>query len=40
MDRKELIQTLGEFLGATPKYLGVPSFAYEIVTCRSNEHLY
>lgn len=30
MDRKEMIKTLSEFLQTTPKYLGVPSFAYEI----------
>lgn len=30
MDRKELIRILGEHLGIKPKYLGVPSFAYEV----------
>ena len=30
MDRKEKVKKLSEFLNATPKYLGVPSFAYEI----------
>ena len=30
MDRKEKVKKLSEFLNATPKYLAVPSFAYEI----------
>jgi hypothetical protein len=32
MDRKEMVKKLGEFLGVKPKYLNVPTFAYEIVT--------
>lgn len=30
MDRKEIVKILGEHLGIKPKYLGVPSFAYEV----------
>lgn len=30
MDRKEKIKILGKHLGIKPKYLGVPSFAYEV----------
>jgi len=32
MERKEIIKALGEHFGVTPKYMGVPSFAYEIAT--------
>jgi DNA-directed RNA polymerase subunit L len=32
MDRKEIIKKLGENLGVEPKYLGVPTFNYEIKT--------
>jgi DNA-directed RNA polymerase subunit L len=32
MDRKEMIKKLGEHLGLEPKYLGVPTFNYEIKT--------
>lgn len=32
MDRKEKIKQLGEHFGVKPKYLSVPSFAYEIRT--------
>lgn len=32
MDRKELVKTLSEALGSAAKYLGTPSFAYEIKT--------
>lgn len=32
MDRKETVKKISEFLGATPKYLGAPTFAYEIKT--------
>jgi len=32
MERKEIIKALGEHYGIVPKYMGVPSFAYEIVT--------
>ena len=32
MDRKEMIKQLGEHFGVKPKYLSVPSFAYEITT--------
>ena len=32
MNRKEMVKKLGEFLGVKPKYLNVPTFAYEIVT--------
>jgi hypothetical protein len=32
MDRKEMIKLLGEHFGVKPKYLSVPSFAYEIRT--------
>ena len=30
MDRKELVNALSKHLGLKAKYLGVPSFAYEI----------
>lgn len=30
MDRKELVKILGEHLGIKPKYLGAPSFAYQV----------
>jgi hypothetical protein len=30
MDRKEIIKKLGEHLGVEPRYLGVPTFNYEI----------
>ncbi|TCT14589.1 hypothetical protein EDC18_10570 [Natranaerovirga pectinivora] len=30
MDRKQLIKTLAEHFGTTPKYLGAPSFAYQV----------
>ena len=32
MNRKEMVKKLGGFLGVKPKYLNVPTFAYEIVT--------
>ncbi|GAB6180344.1 hypothetical protein JCM14036_16630 [Desulfotomaculum defluvii] len=32
MERKEIIKLLGDHFGVEPKYLGVPSFAYEIET--------
>lgn len=32
MDRKEIVKRISEFLGATPKYFGAPTFAYEIKT--------
>lgn len=32
MERKEIIKRLGEHFGVKPKYLSVPSFAYEIRT--------
>lgn len=32
MDRKEIVQKLSERLNAKPKYLGVPSFDYEVAT--------
>ncbi|GKU31462.1 virulence-related protein [Clostridium folliculivorans] len=32
MERKEIVKTLSEALGVTAKYLGAPSFAYEIKT--------
>src|SRR5690554_2069588 len=32
MDRKELVKILGEHFGVKPKYLGVPSFQYQIET--------
>ena len=32
MDRKEMVKKLGEFLGVKPRYLNVPTFAYEIET--------
>jgi hypothetical protein len=32
MDRKKMIKQLGEHFGIKPKYLSVPSFAYEIRT--------
>ena len=30
MDRKEIVKILGEHFGVKPKYLGVPSFSYQI----------
>jgi hypothetical protein len=30
VDRKELVKILGEHLGVKPKYLGVPSFNYQV----------
>ncbi len=30
MERKEMVKKLGEFTGVKPKYLGAPSFAYEV----------
>ena len=30
MDRKEIVKIIGEHLGVKPKYLGVPSFAYQV----------
>ena len=32
MERKEIVKVLGEHFGVEPKYMGVPSFAYEIAT--------
>ncbi len=32
MDKKEILKALGEHFGVKPKYLGVPSFAYQITT--------
>jgi len=32
MDRKEIVKALGEHFGVKPKYMGVPSFAYQIET--------
>jgi hypothetical protein len=32
MERKEIVKTLGEHFGVEPKYMGAPSFAYEIAT--------
>lgn len=32
MDRKEIVKTLSEALGVTAKYLGAPSFSYEVKT--------
>lgn len=32
MDRKEMVKKLGEFFGVKPRYLNVPTFAYEIET--------
>lgn len=32
MDRKELVKILGEHFGVKPKYLGAPSFQYQIET--------
>ena len=30
MDRREIVKIIGEHFGVKPKYLGVPSFAYEV----------
>lgn len=30
MERKEIIKALGEHFGVEPKYMGVPSFAYQV----------
>ncbi|SPF55940.1 conserved hypothetical protein [Candidatus Desulfosporosinus infrequens] len=32
MERKEIVKALGEHFGVKPKYMGVPSFAYQIET--------
>jgi hypothetical protein len=32
MERKEIIKALGEHFGVEPKYMGAPSFAYEIAS--------
>lgn len=32
MNRKEMVKALGEHVGVKPRYLGAPSFAYEIET--------
>lgn len=32
MDRKEKVKILGDHFGVKPKYLGAPSFSYEVVT--------
>jgi hypothetical protein len=32
MNRKEIVQRLGEILNTKPKYLGAPSFGYEVST--------
>lgn len=32
MERKETVKALGEHFGVKPKYMGVPSFAYQIET--------
>jgi len=32
MERKEIIKAFGEHFGIVPKYMGVPSFAYQIAT--------
>lgn len=32
MERKEIIKALGEHFGVEPKYMGVPSFAYQVQT--------
>lgn len=32
MDRKEIIKILGEHFGVKAKYMGAPSFAYQIIT--------
>lgn len=37
MDRKEILKKLSEFLGTKPKYLGPPSFAYEV---RAEDEIY
>lgn len=32
MERKEIVKALGEHFGVAPKYMGAPSFAYQIET--------
>jgi hypothetical protein len=32
MDRKEIVKLLGEHFSVKPKYMGAPSFAYQIET--------
>jgi len=32
MERKQIVKALGEHFGVKPKYMGVPSFAYQIET--------
>lgn len=34
MERKEIIKALGEHFGVEPKYMGVPSFAYQVQTAK------
>ena len=34
MERKEIVKALGEHFGVEPKYMGVPSFAYQIETVK------
>lgn len=36
MNRKEMVKALGEHFGVKPKYLGVPSFSYQIETPTGN----
>lgn len=37
-DRKELVRVIGEALGMKPKYMGVPSFAYQIGGYEVSKH--
>ena len=34
MERKEIVKALGQHFGVEPKYMGVPSFAYQIATAK------
>lgn len=40
MDRKEIIKSLSDHLGIKPKYMGVPSFTYQIETATEIYSIY
>jgi len=37
-ERKALVKGVGELLGVKPKYMGAPSFAYEVGNCTIDKH--
>ena len=39
MERKEIVKALGEHFGVEPKYMGAPSFAYQIETAEETYKL-